>query len=205
MKMIIAAAALAVMLAGPASAEPGPIGQWLMATPVTLWDRGMDAAKNAARKAANSAARDGYMGKKTKYPLTTVTYDWANNEINITVASIFSDEGPWTHDRCNALRRTFLRRLAEGGTTEDDGSDDFDALLKNWLRSAIGRWFSHNGYRSTGRDQKLTEKLARIMFVEAGLHGLLGGITCRGRILDVDVASKPYTRRKASEPPARGR
>ena len=29
-RAIFAAAALAVMLAGPAEAEPGPIGQWLM-------------------------------------------------------------------------------------------------------------------------------------------------------------------------------
>lgn len=195
MRMIIAAAVLTGMLAGSAGAEPGPIGQWLMGTPVTLWDRGMDAASSAARKAAHSTA----MKAIVPIPLVSVTYDWAENEINIRVQAVFSDEGPWTHDRCNAARRTFLRHLGDGGTTEDDGSEAFDETLKKWLRSAISGWFSHYGYQSKGRDQKLTEKLARIMFVEVGLHGVRGGISCRARILEVRAASKPYTRRKASQ------
>ncbi len=39
---VAAASVLLVSSADDVRADPGPIGQWLMTTLVTLWDRGMD-------------------------------------------------------------------------------------------------------------------------------------------------------------------
>ena len=40
------------VLAMPSIAEPGPIGRWLMGEPLSLWDKGMFEANEAARRAA---------------------------------------------------------------------------------------------------------------------------------------------------------
>ena len=41
MKTLCAALVAALALGTPLRAEPGPIGEWLMDQPVSLWDMGM--------------------------------------------------------------------------------------------------------------------------------------------------------------------
>lgn len=117
MRTIIAAGALAVMLAGPVGAEPGPIGRWLMDQPVTLWDRGMDRALMEAKEAAK------HTGPR---PPRTVReghayYDWNANEIVLRM-DVFGEAGADTHERCNELRRRFLSALAVGIPTMFEGT-----------------------------------------------------------------------------------
>ena len=171
---IFIAAALAVMLVGPAKAEPGPLGNWLMSQPVTLWDRGMDRADDAARRAAKFVGRD-FRLDKDRQPTAYATYHWANNEIVLRMLVIGADGNP-THKRCNAFWRKFLFHLPAGQPS---------------LAAAVSHWFSHHGYRQQDRDDNLGEKLARIVFVEVQFYGTKEDIECRGRLLDAEAASKP--------------
>ena len=179
MRTIIAAAAVAVMLAGPAGAEPGPLGTWLMNQPVTLWDRGMD-------RASETAARAG----KTSAPLAGsrrwghAKYHWDNNEIELWL-TITGDTGRITHKRCNDIRRGFLRELVYGQLPVRQPA------VKELLTIMIDRWFSHSGFARKARDEKLGEKMARIVFVGVRLFGDQRAISCRGRILEFEAASRP--------------
>ena len=200
LRTIIAAAALAAMLTGAATAEPGPIGNWLMSQPVTLWDRGMDRADAAARRAAKAIKplkRSNLSG--------AAFYDWDNNEIGLYL-NVMWDRGPITHEQCNVLRRGFLAALVHDGPDESDRRAmsaaaavggprllDEPARMKTLLTRLVSRWFSHHGYERRSRDKKLGEKLARIVFVEVYLQGAFdkGAIICKGRILEFEAASKP--------------
>lgn len=197
-------AALAVMLAGEAGAEPGPIGRWLMSQPVTLWDRGMDradaAAKRAERAVGNAARTPAGAAWAAAPPAAHMVegdayYDWNANEITLRMA-VIGATGTITHERCNDWRRGFMQALAFGFvfSIEDDGSARSVAAAKELFTEKIDGWFSHSGYVMKDRDTKLGEKLAQIVFVEvAALDGKTGKRTfeCRGRILEHTAASKP--------------
>ena len=186
MRTIIAAAALAVMLAGPAGAEPGPIGQWLMSQPVTLWDRGMDRADAAAERAGNAI-----MGGEGSKVWGGASYDWNNNEIDLRL-DILWHPGAASHELCNGFRRAFLARLLDYHPDVHTVPDP--ASLRRHVNKEIADWFSHYGYEKQNRDKKLGEKLARIVFVTVALGGRLGSrqrIDCRARMFESEAASKP--------------
>ena len=200
LRTIIAAATALAALAGVATAEPGPIGRWLMKQPVTLWDRGMDRADAAARRSA--ASMKPMEGSNLS---GHAFYDWDNNEIGLYL-NVTWDPGAITHERCNDLRRGFVAALVHDGPDEKDheamsvaaavgGSHLLDepARMRRLLTRMIGEWFSHYGYRKQDRDAKLGEKMARIVFVEVYLQGAYGkgSVECRGRILEFEAASKP--------------
>lgn len=195
MKRTVIAATLAVALAGPAAAEPGPVGRWLMDQPVTLWDRGMDRALAEVERAVGAVHAAGFT---TNSPGRYVEYHWDNNEIVLSLL-VFEDRGPITHERCNELRRGFVRALVYGRATTAK-PHKFNAQTKGFLVDAINRWFSHSGYRMKDRDEKLGEKMARIIFAEVHLGGPWSerdgkrsreSIQCRARILEGSAASKP--------------
>ena len=63
MKRLLLLTMALIVLAMPVRAEPGPIGNWLMNEPVTLWDWGMMRMKEAAQEAADHATlNDGGQG-----------------------------------------------------------------------------------------------------------------------------------------------
>ena len=158
MRRIMLVAALLASLTSIASAEPGPIGQWLMNEPLTLWDIGMMKAEEAA-KDAGRVADDLGTG------LIWAQYNWDNNEININL-HVINALIPITHERCNQTRRSFIADIV--------GSVPFyleteENLVRKILHDLIDSWFSHHGFRAGDRDEKLVEKLARIIFVEVSL------------------------------------
>ena len=59
------------------------------------------------------------------------------------------------------------------------------------VQQTIEEWFSHYGYRNKQREEKLAEKLTRILFVRVNLRSKDGTVTCRDRILSSDAPSKP--------------
>ena len=188
LRTIIAAAVLAA-LAGVATAEPGPIGQWLMNQPVTLWDRGMD---RALKEAEEAARRTGPRPPRT-VRVGNAYYDWNTNEITLQM-NVIGEAGAGTHERCNELRHRFVAALAYGIPTASDGSViSLGAEGKKWLTEKIDGWFSHHGYRVRSRDGKLGEKLARIVFVEVLILDAYAKrtIECRARIFESEAASKP--------------
>ncbi len=102
-------------------AEPGPIGQWLMNTPVTLWDRGMDAMNKEASKLRDLNPSDWLPPGMVDPPHAFVSYDWDNNEI-ILYVSFNTQEIYIDHEWCNIVRRRVISRVTNfpEGVTEQD-------------------------------------------------------------------------------------
>ena len=180
-----------ISLAMYAHAEPGPIGQWLMNDPLTLWDHGMMRAENEADEAAQRVA------KKLDIQVTGAWtgYSWDDNEITIgmTVRN-FAEE--LSHANCNEVRRFFIAELiglgpSWGSATQQDASISY-------MHYKIGDWFSHMGFQRGDRDEELSEKLARIIFVRVSLMSGSNlsesdGLYCRARIVKHDAPSQPYS------------
>ena len=62
------------VLAMPSITEPGPIGRWLMGEPLSLWDKGMFEANEAARRAAT------FVGShRGELAWGSASYNWNNN------------------------------------------------------------------------------------------------------------------------------
>lgn len=210
-----AAAVLAVALACPAQAEPGPIGKWLMNQPVSLWDRGMGRAEAAAKETADFLARsfgdsDTSMelarsfksGAERPAFLVEVYYNWDDNEITVQL-NIFSfrfaalrEPAPSDHQICNRARQDFLMFLLHRHL---DPVAPIKKQLAKAAHKSVDIWFSHFGYREKSRDKELGAKLARIVFVRAYIQGTdrkgSKGITCRARITEWDAPSKPLSLR----------
>ena len=181
MKLRLLLTAFLIVLAMPVRAEPGPIGIWLMNEPASLWDWGMKRAREEAQHAAEAASRltqiDGWWEG-------TAWYSWENNEIEIRVDVTGLDEA--SHDTCNKVRREFIGWLALTAL-----NDEQKARVK--IHDMIGGWFSHEGYSMNNRDERLAEKLTRIIFVNARLWNsdpkIL--IECRARITTFSAPSEP--------------
>ena len=178
---MVAVAGVLVALAMPVRAEPGPIGNWLMNEPVTLWDWGMMRMEQAANNAASFAASDDGNGG------IWVTYDWDNNEIEIGLA-VFNVSHTLTHELCNETRRAFIADIV--GATPDL-IERQEGAVRLGLHLLIGQWFSHHGFQRGSPDEELAEKLARIIFVSAKLIGDGSSIECRERIMTFNAPSKP--------------
>ncbi len=178
--LVRAVAALAVLcgLMSAVRAEPGPVGRWLMNEPVTLWDLGLMNMEQDAEQAAEhiKTSDDGW--------IAWARYNWDNNEIEIRLIAV-GFNGAISHETCNDTRRAFLAALisAYGMYNEKKAGE--------LAHQAIGWWFSHKGFESKSRDEKLEEKLARIIFVEVRLHNNDGGVSCRDRITTFHAPSKP--------------
>lgn len=180
MKRKLITAALVAGMAGSAGAEPGPIGQWLMDRPVSLWDWGMMRAKENAQRAADQVA--GATGRW----VSVVGYDWDTNEIEISLsADDYRDDA--THANCNAVRHSFIRALAASDLPHNAREEE----IREWTYRSIDNWFSHEGFEHKSRDELLAEKLARIIYVKVRLRNADNAIQCRARIAIFDAPSKP--------------
>ena len=100
----VSTVALLCCLMTPARAEPGPIGNWLMSEPLTLWDHGM---MNMEREAKQTAAE--IKTSDTGW-IALVRYDWDNNEIGINLI-VVGFIGAISHEACNEVRRSFLAKF----------------------------------------------------------------------------------------------
>ncbi len=70
-----------------------------MDTPVTLWDRGMDAMEDSADAAADQIRRE----QELELGISFVDYQWDENEINV---SFWANKKKTLvfHKTCNAIR-----------------------------------------------------------------------------------------------------
>lgn len=192
-KMFAAVLLASVALAdGDAKAAPGPIGQWLMDQPVTLWDRGMDAMDDEAKSLYDIDSDEWLVGGTVKLFLAGAHYHWDNNEIQIgTWFRGVEDEIFIDHNWCNYVRHRVIERVL--GIATRSGMDE--AAAEIWTDAAteiIADWFSHAGFQNTDRDKVLGAKMARIIFVQVGISADFGsGIQCRDRIMSLDAPSKP--------------
>ena len=180
-----------ISFATSARAEPGPIGQWLMSDPLTLWDYGMMRAENEADEAAKRVAE--------KLDIEVVgawaNYSWDDNEITISM-TVRNFPGELSHAPCNAVRRFFVAELIGFGLSSRSATEEDE--LNFFLLSRVGSWFSHIGFQRGDRDEELSEKLARIIFVRVSLLGGSNlsesdGLYCRARIAERDAPSQPWS------------
>jgi hypothetical protein len=208
MKRIATAAALiALLLASQARAEPGSIVNWLMNEPLTLWDWGMVESNKRAGEIGDEL-EESMGGRISSYAF----YEWDENEF-VFKLSFWQYMEAITHENCNTIRRRFIMSLAGYYDFEiidvDDGvwvwdetalrewqpSDDEIEKFEAYLHYKINRWFSHQEFQRTGRDEDLEEKLSRIMYVEVSLHPpdfSSEAIVCKDRIYEFEAPSKPY-------------
>ena len=163
-------------------AEPGPIGQWLMDEPLTLWDRGMIQANEAGERSAKSAAKD-----HSSTIVGGARYDYDANEISL-YAIVLGAGGDISHQQCNEVRKKFIADIAI--LVPNAGA----SKLREILIDTISSWFSHEGFKRGTRDEKLGEKMAKIIFVAIYLAGEAGTISCRDRILTFEAPSMPSER-----------
>ena len=184
MRAALCVAFLLPMLSNPAIAEPGPIGRWLMNEPLSLWDKGMFAAMEDVKETVE--------GMKATYGVHAsggVGYSWDNNEIELW-ANVRELRGAHTHEHCNRMRRAFINRITDLSHSSQPWPDpDIPLKLTHWK---VHEWFSHYGYVSGDRDKKLSEKLARIIFVKIIVGNSKTGVVCRDRITSPDAPSKPW-------------
>lgn len=155
MRRIALVATLLASFTSIARAEPGPIGQWLMSQPFTLWDIGMMRVEEAANDAGHVA--DDY-GKG----LIWAHYNWGNNEIEINL-HVLDVLIPITHDLCNQLRRSFIADIAGAASFHLERNEK---MVRDILHQQIHQWFTHHGFQASHQDDELAEKLARIISVK---------------------------------------
>lgn len=182
MKMLAVASALAA-LAMPLRAEPGPIGSWLMNEPLTLWDMGIMKAREHVEYAADRIAK----ASDLSHSFADVEYDWDTNEIDIWW-SIVGTQINTTHETCNRARRAFIARLAGVPAFSTDGHV-FEIRMYDWIDDL----FSHEGFQLSDRDEKLAEKMSRIIFVRVWVRNEDddNAIECRARLMTIDAPSRP--------------
>ena len=128
------------------TAEPSPVGRWLMNQPMSLWDWGMFEASRNAERIAEYAERS--IGKVA---YGHAGYDWKSNEIEMRM--IVSDyHAETSHENCNKVRRTFIGQVAGTWSLRDENH------VRTSLRSKIDTWFSHRGYQNETRDKELGQE-----------------------------------------------
>ena len=186
-----------LLAASPAAAEPGPIGNWLMSQPLTLWDKGMMAMREDAREAAKAVAAE----KGTTHWIT-VAYDWKDNEIEVSF-SVWGFGGELSHQHCNQTRRAFIFGLIGYRTDLDENE-----ISRGRATGQIRTWFSHIGFVRKNRDKDLEKKLARIIFVKTALYrspklttvsSFKPSIECRARLTVSDAPSRPFVAEKREQ------
>ena len=185
MKTLCAALVAALALGTPLRAEPGPIGEWLMDQPVSLWDMGMTRIRQDAQRASGYLLKDAQLeGVPDAY------YDWGANEIVIGYI-VFAKDFDSNHENCNRVRYSFTRAITGLGETATS------ELVKEFLLSKVNFWFAHDGYRSKGRDEDLAMKMAQIIFISVRLQQGRKIVLCKDRILSFEAPSKPLERTSA--------
>ena len=176
---IVLALAIAALPTGT-RAEPGPIGEWLMDQPITLWDIGMIRMDEEAAEAIKAIGEHRSTNGHTS---GWASYDWDTNEITIVMKIFGYDDIP-NHENCNLIRRHAIGYLGLANIEDEENA-------KGFLHSRISGWFSHKGFKKGSRDEKLAEKLARIIFVRVNLISGSRGVTCRDRIMTFTAPSQP--------------
>lgn len=165
-------AILLVFLSAGARAEPGPTVNWLMSTPMTLFDRGMDKLDADVKSSVNYAEEP---------PATTAfgyaSYDWTLNEIVLRVN--LHPKAQLTDEDCTTYRQRIEFMTYFGGDTE--------AEKRKNIADFLDRQFAHFGFQEKARPDKLGENMASIVYTEVAIYQPAPSrelLTCRGRIGD---------------------
>lgn len=167
--------------------EPGPVGQWLMDTPASMFSVGMD---RLDKKVAIIAEQIGPKVIKTENSENTkllasggALYNWDRNRITIWSSfSVVSDELVTYEDQC----KHYLDKIRLSLHVEDGKS----FFSPHSLASSL---FSQRGYRGTSDPENWQGRLDQIIEINVRLVPLnlkSDSILCFGQLLSTDVFMK---------------
>lgn len=157
----------------PAKADPGPIVNWLMNEPVSLFDLGMLRLKKDAEEAVKNLFGAQYTGLVSEQYLSFVQYDYAKNRIQIGFDARRSRKLKFEKAACKkhlGVARFSMGTVVEGKVVFRDASD---AALN----------FTHVGYSVESQPKDLAKKLDDIITVEI----FMDGGSCFGSLVSEDV------------------
>jgi hypothetical protein len=163
MKRILLAALVVLVVSGGAKADPGPVVQWLMNEPASLFDLGMyRLEKDTERK------KIPIFGTSSDI-MHYASYDWNKNRIKVGYVAYVI---PFTKILCkkylNSARSTLGFVL--GGEAVAGAS-------------ISAKFFQHNGYHKKSQPNKHMNKLDQIITVTVALKGG----SCEGPMVSTDV------------------
>ncbi len=174
-----------------ARAEPGPVGQWLMGEPASLFDIGMIRLSIAASAwgrpyyAINTELKEAYGNS----PTYKVEYDWDENRIVVTAFLIInSNERPDAELACKKL----LSLISDQAWV---ASDTGKILVPDKTNSHFADYFTHIGYERTGAaPEDYRSRLDQIFVIKGRIPRLAKGaevyvphVTCSRRLLSNKV------------------
>jgi hypothetical protein len=144
-------------------AEPGPVGQWLMQEPATLWDLGM------------LGLRRYIYGWKGTHPLASMArgsdYEWDRNRI---VIYVWADE-KFDRSRCKDI--VIELRKSEGITQR--GTYAKESEVKNSVYAS----FFDRGFRNGNEPKDYLKRLDQIFEVRSYMNGG----SCEGPLVSTKV------------------
>ena len=161
--VFVFALAAAVAFGGTrANAEPGPVGQWLMNEPASLWTIGMMRLELYI---------EGWTGL---HPLVNyyrgAEYRWDENRINIYA---YSFEQKYSKEKCAEL----ISELRDSGLVRDG------RVIGDLENSTYADYFGQIGYQSKTIPKDYHKRLDEIIKVEVRL----AGGACEGKLVSKEI------------------
>lgn len=177
---LIAAALLCI--AAPARADPGPVVNYLLKTPVSLFGSGLIRLSQYLEKRT-----DGILSEKEKEYFSGISltrYDWEKNRIYISYSVYKHGRAPEKakldsqdlKHRCKSIAQAFR---SYGGVSTTTGAY-VSELIKN---SFYAEYFSPTGYTRNDAPERYLERLDKIIEIRVNLLH----VHCSGELLSSKV------------------
>jgi hypothetical protein len=177
---------LLVMFSGGRAghAEPGPVGQWLMDQPASMFTVGMNRLDGrmavAVEKNAPTFFEKPEQGENIAFSSGWAHYDWDKNRIQLmSYIYVKYQLGTDVQDRCVGL----LNRIRlEFGVFEGN-------LLENFETSGVSVLFSQRGYKFKNEPSEWRERIDRIVELNVTIKGsgIEDEVVCIGELLEKEV------------------
>lgn len=164
MKRLICTTILLSIFATPVRAEPGPIVNWLMDEPSSLFDMGMWRLDRQALISMKTVGV-GLVGNRG----FSTEYDWDSNRIRL---NYFAINHPFNKTEC---KKTIMQARRVVGLV----TDGVAALGHSY----VANLFSHLGYSSNSAPKDYFQKLDNIIEITVTLDGG----SCEGPLVSTDV------------------
>jgi hypothetical protein len=155
-------------------AEPGPVVNWLMNEPISLFDLGMHRLSNAVRywqKKVTEEKPDYWVQEFGGLPNYSVAYDWDLNRIFIRaqVGTI--------HDNAKEACRNLVTDALMQAYIGPDILGDFEMFApgSEGGYSRFASFFSHYAYRTGSEPEEYRSRLDNIIILEATVTDLRSG------------------------------
>ena len=169
--------------AGAVRAEPGPVVQWLMGEPASLFDVGILELGRFVRS-LNLKGMD-VEGTSTK----SVSYDWEKNRIEIELFLLgYNNKNEYIDVKWDCKR--IINKMRRSGLIDDTTGDFYDSSLRDIENSAYSDYFRHHAYKSSNQPEKYLSRLDHIIELSVTLAPLQEVTSEEYPVLDMKLATK---------------